>query len=123
MLDDLPKTDGFFDATQIEQVLINLLKNAHESGCEVSDISLKVVYENSRLVFALVDRGKGMQASQLQQALLPFFSTKEKGTGLDLSLCNEVISAHDGQLKLANREQGGLLVKFDVPAWDKSKQT
>jgi len=122
LLDDLPKTDGFFDATQIEQVLINLLKNAHESGCEISEIALKVVFENNRLVFALVDRGNGMQASQLQQALLPFFSTKEKGTGLGLSLCNEVISAHDGQLKLANREQGGLLVKFDVPAWDKNKQ-
>jgi len=121
LLDDLPKTDGFFDATQIEQVLINLLKNAHESGCEIKDIALKVVFENNRLVFALVDRGNGMQASQLQQALLPFFSTKEKGTGLGLSLCNEVISAHDGQLKLANREQGGLLVKFDVPAWDKTK--
>jgi len=121
LLDDLPKTDGFFDATQIEQVLINLLKNAHESGCEISEIALKVVFENNRLVFALVDRGSGMQTSQLQQALLPFFSTKEKGTGLGLSLCNEVISAHDGQLKLANREQGGLLVKFDVPAWDKTK--
>ncbi|SFB87719.1 sensor histidine kinase [Pseudoalteromonas denitrificans] len=115
--DTLPNIDGYFDATQIEQVLINLLKNAHESQCDIEDIVLKVVHENERLVFALVDRGTGMKANQLQQALLPFFSTKEKGTGLGLSLCNEVISAHDGQLKLANREQGGLLVQFDLPAW------
>jgi len=118
---DLPDIDGFFDATQIEQVLINLLKNAHESQCDFEEIALKVVHENERLVFALVDRGTGMQATQLQQALLPFFSTKEKGTGLGLSLCNEVVSAHKGQLKLANREKGGLLVQFDLPVWQEER--
>ncbi len=118
---EIPHVSGYFDDSQIEQVFINLLKNAHESGSASEEITIKVVLENQRLIFAIVDRGPGMETNQLQQALLPFFSTKERGTGLGLSLCNEVISAHHGQLKLANRKQGGLIVQFDLPIWEEDR--
>ena len=55
-----------------------------------------------------------MTESQLQQALLPFFTTKVEGTGVGLALCNEIVIAHGGKLRLRNREGGGLSVMFSL---------
>ena len=52
----------------------------------------------------------------LAQALLPFYSTKQSGTGLGLPLCREIVEAHGGRLNLANRSEGGLLVSVYIPA-------
>ena len=110
------KIDKFveFDAAQIEQVLINLIKNAKESESEVTEIKLSIEDINNEIVFTLVDRGKGMTESQLLQALLPFFTTKVEGTGVGLALCNEIVIAHGGKLRLRNREGGGLSVMFSL---------
>jgi signal transduction histidine kinase len=61
------------------------------------------------------DRGAGMNASVLAQALLPFYSTKRSGTGLGLALAREIAEAHGGRIQLANREAGGLSVILDLP--------
>jgi len=103
-----------FDATQIEQVLINLIKNAKESGSPLNEVKLYVEKLANEMIFTLVDRGKGMTESQLQQALLPFFTTKVEGTGVGLALCNEIVIAHGGKLRIGNRENGGLSVTFSL---------
>ncbi|MCO7190411.1 MULTISPECIES: ATP-binding protein [unclassified Pseudoalteromonas] len=115
LLGTVPDYSGDFDLAQVEQVLLNLLKNAHESGSDKSEISVQVVRDQSRLRFAIVDRGCGIQPGNLHQALQPFYSTKSQGTGLGLSLCHDIITAHQGQLRLRNREKGGLMVEFDLP--------
>jgi signal transduction histidine kinase len=51
----------------------------------------------------------------LKHALLPFFSTKEKGTGLGLALCREIVDAHRGKLRLARRDGGGIAVTCWLP--------
>ena len=56
-----------------------------------------------------------MSEEVLENALLPFYSTKPAGTGLGLSLCREIIEAHGGRMKLANREGGGLMVSLWLP--------
>ncbi len=110
---DMPDCELAIDQGQMEQVLINLLKNAQESGSPVDDINLSVSLTPAKeVVFSVTDRGTGMSAAQLQQALLPFFSTKPKGTGLGLTLCNEIVTAHGGLLRVANREGGGLEIRF-----------
>lgn len=114
LLADLPCEYAYFDATQLEQVLINLLKNAHESGSNKSEIGIKVIKDYQRLRFAVVDRGRGIAQGKLSQVTLPFFSTKQGGSGLGLSVCTEVISAHQGQLKIKNRTKGGVMVEFDI---------
>ena len=114
LLDDLPSETAFYDAYQFEQVLINLLKNAHESGSDVNEIGVKVVKDYNRLRFAIVDRGAGIVKGKLTQVILPFFSTKQGGTGLGLSICSEIITAHNGQLKIKNRHLGGVIVEFDI---------
>ena len=61
------------------------------------------------------DRGSGLTDEVLRDALLPFYSTKPKGTGLGLTLCREIVDAHGGRLAIANREGGGAVVTVWLP--------
>jgi len=111
---DVNITTAHFDAAQIEQVLINLVKNAKESGGNVNDVTLELSQQANLLTFSVCDRGTGLSDSQMQQVLLPFFTTKSTGTGVGLALCNEIVNSHGGKLKLGNREHGGLSVSFSL---------
>ncbi len=111
----LPSRHARFDAAQLQQVLINLLKNAHESGGPADAVTLSVREQGHGFVLAVEDRGPGMSESVLANALLPFYSTKSEGTGLGLTLCREIIEAHEGRLVLVNREGGGLEVRIVLP--------
>jgi nitrogen fixation/metabolism regulation signal transduction histidine kinase len=113
---ELPASTAHFDPAQIEQVLINLLKNAHESGSARSEVAVAVSASHGVHRVSVTDRGSGMPDKVLKNALLPFYSTKQKGSGLGLPLCREIVEAHGGRLSLANREGGGLAVEFTLPA-------
>jgi signal transduction histidine kinase len=104
----------FCDAARIEQVLINIIKNAKESGSALDGILLSVYQTAEQITFEVTDQGKGMTEQQLLQALLPFYTTKSKGTGVGLALCNEIVLAHGGKLKLENLKDGGLKVAFSL---------
>jgi nitrogen fixation/metabolism regulation signal transduction histidine kinase len=107
--------DAWLDPTQMEQVLINLLKNAHESGSPAEQVVLEAGREAGGLRIRVLDRGRGMSGTVLQNALLPFYSTKANGSGLGLTLSREIIEAHGGRLSLANRADGGLEVRVWLP--------
>ena len=115
----LPLQAGFFDQIQLEQVLLNLLKNAHESGSDVNDILLSVQltqqYNETGFSIKVEDGGTGMSSEVLEQALLPFYSTKQSGTGLGLPLCREIVEAHDGRISLHNLAPKGLQVALWLP--------
>ena len=106
---------GRFDQAQLEQALLNLLKNAHESGSPPGEVKLALrrVGEGWRL--DVLDRGSGMNEAVLANALLPFYSTKRHGTGLGLALAREIAEAHGGRIALLNREGGGLCVTLVLP--------
>lgn len=103
------------DRGQLEQVMINLLKNAHESGSEPQQVELEISEAGSRVAISVRDRGQGMTEETLRSALLPFYSTKRAGTGLGLPLCREIIEAHHGRMRLANRPDGGVDVTIELP--------
>jgi nitrogen fixation/metabolism regulation signal transduction histidine kinase len=113
----LPARTASFDTGQIEQALINLIKNARESGSEVSDIEMSVTHTPSGFALEVRDRGPGFSPSSLENALVPFYSTKDAGTGLGLTLCREIVEAHGGRLRIANRERegGGAVVTILLP--------
>jgi len=112
---ELPAAPGRFDAAQMAQALINLLKNAHESGSAPEGVSLSVGAPREDWRIEVGDRGPGMTETQLSQALLPFYSTKRSGSGLGLALAREIAEAHGGRIALGNRDGGGLWVAISWP--------
>jgi two-component system, NtrC family, nitrogen regulation sensor histidine kinase NtrY len=110
-----PAQPATFDASQLEQVMINLLKNARESGSAPDAITVCVRGVHDGCVIEVADRGSGLADDVLRDALLPFYSTKASGTGLGLTLCREIVEAHGGRLSLTNRPGGGAAVTVWLP--------
>lgn len=111
LVGELPAEPAWFDPAQLEQVVINLLKNASESGGPPDGVELAVASLGVRGVrLTISDRGPGMSAEVMERALVPFYSTKDGGSGLGLTLCREIVEAHGGAMRLENRDGGGLAV-------------
>ena len=112
--------DSWFDKAQVQQTLINLLKNALEASSDPPEVELWLdVSADGAASITVADRGSGMTDDVLRHALVPFFSTKEKGTGLGLALCREIVEAHRGKLRLARRAGGGM----EITCWLPGKAT
>ncbi|MET4571626.1 two-component system nitrogen regulation sensor histidine kinase NtrY [Stenotrophomonas rhizophila] len=117
---DIPEDlQGRVDIAQLGQALLNLLKNAHEACAEAEppndDVELRLTRLPQWLRIEVLDRGKGMNEAVLQNALMPFYSTKRNGTGLGLALTREIVEAHGGRVSLQNRREGGLCVAIFLP--------
>ena len=110
---------GRIDIAQMGQALLNLLRNAHEACGEADppndDVELRVTRLPQWLRIEVLDRGRGMNEAVLQNALMPFYSTKRNGTGLGLALTREIVEAHGGRVALQNRREGGLCVSILLP--------
>ncbi|MEO8184853.1 MAG: ATP-binding protein [Deltaproteobacteria bacterium] len=112
---NLPDAPAHFDPAQLEQAVLNLLRNAHESGSPPENVQIRVRRLPASFALDVCDRGPGMSEAVLSQALLPFYSTKRGGTGLGLALVREIAEAHGGRVALSNREAGGLNVSVILP--------
>lgn len=119
-MDDVDDTlSSRIDIAQFGQALLNLVKNAHEACADAdppnNDVRVQLSRAPQRLRLDVLDRGKGMSEAVLQNALMPFYSTKRNGTGLGLALTREIVEAHGGSVSLQNRTEGGLCVTLWLP--------
>ncbi|WP_160847435.1 ATP-binding protein [Pontibacillus yanchengensis] len=105
------------DHAKIKQVLINFIKNAFESmpnGGEVH-IQLTSNAEENEVNIAIQDQGIGMTKDQVNKLGKPFFTTKESGMGMGLTICFDIIKAHHGEIKIESEEGEGTRVDLVLP--------
>ena len=94
------------DASLIEMVLINLVKNANEAGRKKKDsvIKLRCFYESNTLpVIEVVDDGPGIIPEAMEQIFIPFYTTKPGGSGIGLSLSRQIMHLHHGNLTVESQ--------------------
>jgi signal transduction histidine kinase len=110
---DLPETD--FDPAQVKQVLLNLVKNAAEASAEGGRIVLRTWKEPGRVRVSVADTGSGMSEEVAGRAFSPFYTTKDKGSGLGLAVSFRIVQDHDGEIGLETAEGKGTTVTVSLP--------
>ncbi|HEY3246046.1 MAG TPA: MASE1 domain-containing protein [Phycisphaerae bacterium] len=108
------------NATEIEQVLVNLIKNAAESTEAAVRVVVRTRLAEGFAQILVSDNGPGIPREILPQIFDPFFTTKRRlgGTGLGLSICHGIISDHGGTLTVANNPEGGTVFDVRLPLAD-----
>lgn len=90
------------DPDQLEQLLINIMKNAVEASSANSCVKIRWQHYQQGTKIQVIDSGKGLPASD--NLFVPFYTTKAQGNGIGLFLCRQIAEAHDGTMQLINRE-------------------
>lgn len=111
--DNIPLVYGV--ENQLKQLFINLLKNAIESMDKDGEIHIKIGTRNDSVLLELKDQGCGIPAERLKTLGEPFYTTKEKGTGLGLMVCFKIIEEHGGAIQFSSVENEGTRVEIELP--------
>jgi two-component system, sporulation sensor kinase A len=111
--DDLP--DIIAEENELKQVLINVIKNAMDSMAEGGRILIKGITEDKKILLAVQDQGCGIPADRLKKIGEPFYTTKEKGTGLGLMVSLKIMKEHRGDIQFHSTEGQGTTVVLTLP--------
>ncbi|MFM2485370.1 sensor histidine kinase [Celerinatantimonas yamalensis] len=107
------------DKIQIQQVLVNLLRNAIDALRNKAlprDIEVSAVSDANRICIRIADNGPGIDASVIEQVFAPFVTTKDDGMGIGLAISRAIVEAHHGQLRAYNQTQGGASFELTLAA-------
>jgi signal transduction histidine kinase len=113
--EDLPPVTG--DPDRMRQVFCNLLDNAFKHGGSGKRIDVGVRREGDRAVITIRDYGPGIPEEELPHVKYKFYkgSSKARGSGIGLAVCDEIITRHNGELEIGNAEGGGCIVTLRLP--------
>jgi two-component system, NtrC family, sensor histidine kinase HydH len=103
------------DADMLYQAFLNLFINAMQAMPDGGDVAVWAKKANGSLWVAVEDRGSGISEQDREKIWDPFFTTKDKGTGLGLGIVKNIIEAHQGQIRMDNRPDGGARVTIRLP--------
>jgi signal transduction histidine kinase len=110
---DLPLVEA--DPNQLKQVLLNLVKNALEATEDQGAIQVSSGTDDGRVWFSVQDTGKGMSEDVQEKIFHPFYTTKEKGTGLGLAVINKIVTDHHGTITVSSAAGSGSTFTVRLP--------
>src|SRR5690554_5370403 len=104
------------DKEMVEQLLINLLKNAHEACEGITDkkVELKAEMVGDAVHLTVKDNGQGISPEAMDKVFIPFYSTKTSGSGIGLSLCRQIVARHKGKISVQS-DKGSTVFKIEFP--------
>ena len=114
--DEIPEISC--DVARLRQVFLNILDNAAKHGGEGKKITASICLEEDFVVVRIRDFGPGIPDDELPHVKLKFYkgSSKTRGSGIGLAVCEEIVTMHGGELILKNAEGGGTEVTVRLPA-------
>ncbi|RWM40292.1 MAG: PAS domain S-box protein [Mesorhizobium sp.] len=114
------------DKVQVQQVLVNLIRNAIEAMDESSERNLTVrtkPADDMMVVVQVDDTGSGISEEMAEKLFQPFATTKQRGMGVGLSICRTIVEAHGGQIEAEPRPGGGTTFRFTLPTVTEEEPT
>ena len=114
--DEIPEISC--DPKRLRQVFLNILDNAAKHSANGGRVEASIAYNNEIVTVEIRDFGPGIPEDELPFVKKKFYkgSSKARGSGIGLAVCDEIIAMHDGTLSLKNAEGGGTLVTVEIPA-------
>lgn len=103
------------DSTQIQQVLVNLVKNAMQAMTRGGVLTLRTGERSDGVWVAVTDTGGGIPQEQINRIFEPFYTTKKKGTGLGLMIVQRIVRAHGGRIELESQVGKGTSFRIWLP--------
>lgn len=105
------------DPGQLTQVIMNLIRNAAQAAGEQGKIFVSLHQEDKNAVLSIKDTGPGINPDKKDQLFRPFFTTKERGTGLGLPVVQAIIHNHGGEVTAHNANEGGAVFQIVLPSF------
>jgi PAS domain S-box-containing protein len=103
------------DATQMQQVLVNLVKNASQAMTNGGTLTLQTGENTDAVWVSVADTGGGIPQEQINRIFEPFYTTKKKGSGLGLMIVQRIVRAHDGKIELESHVGRGTTFRIWLP--------
>lgn len=106
------------DENQLKQVFVNVIKNGIEAMSSGGNLLVQLKKDTDQLCLKFTDEGEGIPEDRIPKLGQPFFTTKEKGTGLGLMVSHKIISAHNGSMEISSKLGEGTTVNITLPLED-----
>jgi PAS domain S-box-containing protein len=117
---DLPRTG--FDERYMKQALLNLIKNAQAAMEQGGTLTIKTEFKDGQIDILVMDTGVGIPEANLSKIFEPYFTTKETGSGLGLTLVFKIVREHRGEITVKSQEGKGTRFKITLPIPQKERR-